>query len=406
MTSVAGTAASVVADPLRAGSTTTRRARTTMWLTHAVMAAFWVLQTVIGVPLMSASQPLLAAALLVIVAGIQLRHSAAAARGKKPAGWPWSFAVLLAVVIIPQWSFGDVWGAPVWATTLWAAVASALMLVPRGPAIATGIGLVAVVWPVSLWTQDLLDISDTQVLVNLCYTFIIWFGGGVAIWASVELYRVIEQLEATTASISELAVARERLRQAADVHDLLGQNLTAIGLRANVGRRVATRDPDGARSEADAVAELAMRALGDLRAAAHGDRAIRFVDELAGASALLGAAAVDISVRVPTVVLEPAVETVLAWCLREASTNVVRHATPTWCEIDLTAEPGLLELHLANDGASDWLQPGNGLRGMAERAESIGGHATWSAQGGVVQVWVSVPRCALRSPVEPGHAPS
>lgn len=261
--------------------TTVRLAAATMVITHVVVAAFWVLQTVVGVPYLEARNPPLAGLLLAALAALQARHTAAAARGVRPAGWQWSLAAVLALIVVPLAWFDGVWG-----TTAWVGVASSLMLLPRRAGVATAVGVAVAVWLQEM-TFATLDFNDVQVIVSLAYTLVVYLGGGAALWASVEAFHVIRQLDRTAASIGELAVVREQLRQAADVHDLLGQNLTAIGLRANLGRRLAERDPDAAKREANEIVDLAMQALGDLRGAAQGTRAMNLSDELHAAAALL-----------------------------------------------------------------------------------------------------------------------
>ena len=77
----------------------------------------------------------------------------------------------------------------------------------------------------------------------------------------------------------------------------------------------------------------------------------------------------------------------LAWCLREAVTNVIRHSRARHCRIRLTERPGELSLEVTDDGrglaGQDPKVPGakdapggpkgSGLRGVSERLSAIGG---------------------------------
>ena len=71
--------------------------------------------------------------------------------------------------------------------------------------------------------------------------------------------------------------------------------------------------------------------------------------------------------------LTPAQETVLALALREAVTNVVRHAQAQQCSVRLQREQNLCMLEISDNGRGVDGPEGNGLRGMRERLEAIGG---------------------------------
>jgi len=71
-------------------------------------------------------------------------------------------------------------------------------------------------------------------------------------------------------------------------------------------------------------------------------------------------------------------EAVLAWCLREAVTNVIRHSGARTCRIRLIQHPGELSLEVSDDGRGPGGQDagashGAGLRGMSERLSTAGG---------------------------------
>jgi two-component system, NarL family, sensor histidine kinase DesK len=76
---------------------------------------------------------------------------------------------------------------------------------------------------------------------------------------------------------------------------------------------------------------------------------------------------------------DPEAEAVLAWCLREAVTNVIRHSRARTCRIRLTERRGEVSLEVTDDGrgfsgpAGDSTS-GSGLRGMSERLSAVDGH--------------------------------
>ena len=107
---------------------------------------------------------------------------------------------------------------------------------------------------------------------------------------------------------------------------------------------------------------------------------------------------------------DPDAEAVLAWCLREAVTNVIRHSRAGHCRIRLTDHPGELSLEVTDDGrglvGQDPKQlKGSGLRGMSERLSAIGGRLSvgWAEPGRGLRLTATVPASAVVSMPESGH---
>ncbi|MER5972469.1 histidine kinase [Streptomyces sp. NPDC002055] len=189
---------------------------------------------------------------------------------------------------------------------------------------------------------------------------------------------LVRQVREARGALAALAVARERRRIARDVHDLLGHGLSAIVLKGEL----AVRDPDRGRAGqhlADAAA-LADRALADLRAIPGECTEITLAEEVDSARKILAAAGVAVQVRGEADEVEGASEALFATVLREAVTNVLRHAAGARrCEVDVG--PGLLRV--ADDGRTvplpSWGRGrpagtgGNGLRNLRERAAALGG---------------------------------
>src|SRR5207248_3027741 len=83
----------------------------------------------------------------------------------------------------------------------------------------------------------------------------------------------------------------------------------------------------------------------------------------------------------------------LAWAVREGATNVLRHSRATRCTIGIATKDGHLRLTVLDDGrGSETLDPGQGLRGLRERIEPLGGQlSTEDLAGGGFQLTVDVP---------------
>lgn len=175
--------------------------------------------------------------------------------------------------------------------------------------------------------------------------------------------------------VENLARLAERERIGRDLHDLLGHTLSVIALKSDLARRLAERDPARARQEIAEVERIAREALGQVRSAVTGIRAAGLRTELARVRLMLEAADLQLRVELSDEPLPVATETTLAFALREACTNIARHARASRAEVRLSVEGGQAELCIADDGRGgvDPGNVGNGLRGLRERVEALEG---------------------------------
>jgi two-component system, NarL family, sensor histidine kinase DesK len=173
--------------------------------------------------------------------------------------------------------------------------------------------------------------------------------------------------------LEHLAKVAERERIARDLHDVLGHTLSLITLKSELARKLVDRDPERAKQEMQEVETTSRAALADVREAIRGYRSDGIFAELARARAALETAGVAVQCDTDTVPLSPAQESVLALALREAVTNVVRHAEARSCNVILKRKESLCTLEVADDGCGAVGPEGNGLRGMRERLEALGG---------------------------------
>jgi two-component system sensor histidine kinase DesK len=183
-----------------------------------------------------------------------------------------------------------------------------------------------------------------------------------------------ERLRVDNVRIEQLATADERERIARDLHDLVGQSLTALVVRAQLVQSLLPTDREGAMAQAADLEAQARDALVQVRSAIDGLGQVSLRDELDTAERTLAAAGVDAVVEVTDADQPgPLVERILALGVREASTNVVRHARASTCAITLDREDGRWVLVVADDGVGGQVVEGNGLRGMRERVLAVGG---------------------------------
>jgi two-component system, NarL family, sensor histidine kinase DesK len=184
--------------------------------------------------------------------------------------------------------------------------------------------------------------------------------------------------------IEQLAALAERERIARDLHDVLGHTLSVIVLKSELAGRLIERDPQRAAQEIADVEKTARTALSEVRQAIGGYRSQGLSAEMELARNTLQSAGVALACESPLPQLHAAEETVLCLAVREAVTNIVRHAQATHCSMRFTtSSDGYQSLLIADDGAQPKLQEGNGLRGMRERVQSLGGRLSITTDPGV-----------------------
>lgn len=183
--------------------------------------------------------------------------------------------------------------------------------------------------------------------------------------------------------IEHLAKVAERERIARDLHDVLGHTLSVITLKSELAGKLIDRDPQRAGREIGEVELISRQALSDVRDAIRGYRSQGLGAELAKAKTTLETAGLTVQCDAATTVKLAAVqESVLSLAVREAVTNVVRHAQARSCRMRLEQQNGCCRLQIQDDGLGGSHSEGNGLRGMRERVEMLGGTLHRSSDSG------------------------
>jgi len=234
--------------------------------------------------------------------------------------------------------------------------------------------------------------------------------GGLAALGFRGRFELTKELTRAQQTVALLAASEERLRLARDMHDLTGQSLSTITLKSDLAARVLDRLPAGperdrARAEMQQIADVSRQALRDIREALSGYRRPTLAVEAITARTALEAAGItahdDIAL---TLALwpgpgDPDSEATLAWCLREAVTNVVRHSGARNCWLTLRSVEGAIQLEVRDDGrglatAPDGGDTGgdagigqaigdhSGLHGMSDRLAAVGGRLEIRPAGG------------------------
>jgi two-component system sensor histidine kinase DesK len=196
---------------------------------------------------------------------------------------------------------------------------------------------------------------------------------GFAVSKSVEHRRLHHELLRVREEVEQLAKVAERERIARDLHDTLGHTLTLIAIKSELAARLAPREPLRSSEEIGEVARVAREALQELRATVSGYRDTGLVAEIEHARTLLENAGLTVDTDVAALRIEPRKETVLALALREAVTNVVRHAQAKHVRVRLRGDAEAYRLEILDDGVGGTSSDGNGLAGMRERVGAYGG---------------------------------
>lgn len=202
--------------------------------------------------------------------------------------------------------------------------------------------------------------------------FPLMIGAGNTFFA--ERSRMNRKLHKANEEIEHLAKLAERERIARDLHDVLGHTLSVITLKSELAGKLMERDPERAGKEIREVSEISRQALTDVRDAIRGYRAKGLAAELALAKSTLETAGLSVQCDAATTLKLPAMqESVLSLAVREGVTNVVRHAKAKTCRLRIEQYNGSCRLEIQDDGSGSSTEEGNGLRGMRERVEMLGG---------------------------------
>jgi two-component system sensor histidine kinase DesK len=237
--------------------------------------------------------------------------------------------------------------------------------------------------------------QDELFLSQLPFVIIIWISVILlpfSIYNRKEKGQLEEKLEDANKRISELVKLEERQRIARDLHDILGQKLSLIGLKSDLARRLIKKNPDQAQDEMKDVQQTARTALNEVRKMVSSMRGMRLKDEIVLVNQILEAAQINFSgvneFKLTNVSL--LTEHILSMCLKEAVTNVVKHSGATSCFISIEQSWKEITMIIQDDGVFKCedvdLCKGNGLIGIKERLEFVNGSIELLAEDGTTLI--------------------
>ncbi len=189
-------------------------------------------------------------------------------------------------------------------------------------------------------------------------------------------YDVMAELEEARERDAEVAVVRERMRFAGDLHDIQGHTLHVVKLKIALARKLLHTDTARVEQELREIYALVGDTIEQTRELAYGRRRLNIAAELVNATNLLEAAGIRVRVDCRT---EAARVDLLAQVLRETTTNILRHSRATLVRVELT-EDGLT---VVNDGVDEEGPPQlRGLADLARRVSDAGGELTVRREDG------------------------
>ena len=199
--------------------------------------------------------------------------------------------------------------------------------------------------------------------------------------------------------VRRLAATAERERIGRDLHDLLGHTLSLITLKLELARKLSERNPEASRLEMADAERVARSALAEVRSAVTGTRSTDLAAELASVRLMLECSQVHLEYQPPPAGLPPHLERGLSLVLREAATNITRHAQASRARMQFAREGDVLQLVITDDGRGGVNADGNGLAGMRTRVRELGGTISIeSPRGGGTRLLVRVPIAEIEPP--------
>jgi signal transduction histidine kinase len=322
----------------------------------------------------------------------------------------WPIAALVSIFAVTLgYALLNYPGGPVWAPLI---IAFGTVLI-AGHRVAAYLSLI-VGYPAFMWLPDAVNDRSAPPL-SAVIGLAAWLLLLAAIGELVRNRRTVQQvrreraLEARHSHDEQVRrqASEERLRIARELHDVLAHSISMINVQAGVGLELLDTRPEQARSALGAIKEASKDALvevqavlGSLRQAGEHEPRTPVPRLTEVANLARGAEAAGLTVRVHTVgqpvPLPAGVDLAGYRIVQEALTNVVRHAGATTATVRLDYRPGELGVQVDDDGRGTadgaTANGGNGIAGMRERADALGGRlSAGPGPGGGFRVSATLP---------------
>ncbi|WP_197725370.1 sensor histidine kinase [Actinoplanes sp. OR16] len=311
----------------------------------------------------------------------------------------WQIAVLAAGVIaalvaFERWTANDlgsvlvpclIVAAVVWPLSVlvtdspngyWGLCTVGSFAIPRMPRRRLVSTLVLVVYLAGVGLLRLLIEPDVSLITYVLVPVVLTVIAVLFSIAGERFYRIVRELEESRARDAELAVIRERVRFAGDLHDIQGHTLHVVKLKTTLAGKLVRTDPERAEEELREIHSLVSDTITQTKELAYAQRRLNLNAELENAKNLFEAAGIRVRISRES---DPPAGELLGQVLRETTTNILRHASATFVHITLGGD-GIV---IVNDGFSgDSVPELRGLSALRRRVADDGGELTVAAEGG------------------------
>ncbi len=199
-----------------------------------------------------------------------------------------------------------------------------------------------------------------------------------------EIARKRQALKLSQKEVKKVATIAERERIARDLHDAVGHHLAVIALKAELAEKQLDKQPQKTKDTLKELQQLARDTLRDVRSVVSGYHAASLDEEVTNTKAVLQAQGIDVHCTYQPFELNQDVSRDLALILRELVTNIIKHAYAHQVSIHVHCEQRVLSIQVKDDGRGfqDKEHHGNGLKGITQRVERLGGELQLSSQQG------------------------
>ncbi|GAB2857817.1 hypothetical protein GCM10022221_66790 [Actinocorallia aurea] len=254
----------------------------------------------------------------------------------------------------------------------------------RRTAVVAGVAVfAAAVFALKLARTGTIDVLIRYVLVSLC----VGAAGAVLMILAYAVHDLVGELERAREREAEVAVMRERVRFAGDLHDIQGHTLHVVKLKVALAERLLHTDLGHAERELHEVRDLLGATIAQTKDLAYAQRRLNLTAELENAKNLFEAAGIRVRVERAGEV-DPRVSDALGQVLRETTTNILRHSDATEVHIALTASG----LSVTNDGLRSAAPPRlSGLAALRDRLAAQGATLTVTQTATTFRTTVAFP---------------
>ena len=195
---------------------------------------------------------------------------------------------------------------------------------------------------------------------------------------------------------TQLAITDERQRIARDLHDTLGQKLSLVGMKADLAAKLVEIDSEKAIKEIKDIQTTARSALKEVRDLVANMRLIKLSEEVYRVEQILSAANIKVTISGNSQLDQTSVlaENVLSMCLKEATTNIVKHSQATLCNIKINESTEETTIIIEDNGIGfnkkSFNYTTHGISGMTERLEFMNGDLKIDTTNGT-RLTISIP---------------